>query len=450
MNKLISFFMTNIIWKIIALILAVILWIIAVNIEDPIETRQFLSVRVGFENMDILNRLGLVLLNQEDIERNLVTVRLQANRRLLTQIDSTDLTAYVDLSSTIFVYADLVGERISAPMNLKLPDLAAAGVINHNIVPANLTLLLDRVDTREFPVSVVKTGELTAGYISMTPIAEPHIVNITGPRTVLDSIMNVRANIDLTDADSDYYANVALTVFNENNIDITYRFSVEPAEALIFVPVNRHAQVPVIRPVLTGTLPSGHVITNISIEPEYIDIVGRREDIAGFGGIYLDPIDISGMTATTVVQQDVRDSLRATPLSVQNSRPHEVDITITIEREEVLEIAVPAQNVEIIGELALGLAIEFPDSLILRVVGVRRLIDGLDADLIRASVNITDLEIGVNNLPVNIVLPGGIRRADAEVYLAVTVYAYGEAEGQDDTETTGDSIVSPPPPFISP
>ncbi|MCL2564307.1 MAG: CdaR family protein [Defluviitaleaceae bacterium] len=440
--------MTNIIWKITALVLAIILWIIAVNIEDPIETRQFLSVRVGFENMETLNRLGLVLLNQEEIERSLVTARLQANRRLLTQMESSDLRAYVDLGSAIFAYADLVGERITAPMNLRLPDFAAANIINHNTVPASVTLLLDRIDTREFSVSVVKVGELPTGYVSMTPTAAPQVVNITGPRTILDSIVNVRAQVDLTDISLDHYAMGVIEVYNENNIDITERVSVDPVEVEIFVPVNLRAQIPVITPALTGALPAGYVVTNIGIEPPYIDIVGRREDLADFRGITLDPIDISGMTGTIVVQQDARDSLRATPLSVQNARPHEIDITITIEREEILELVIPIENIDITGESEYVLRAEFPENLVLRVVGVRRLINGLNLDLINTSVDITDLREGLNNLIVEIALPNGIRQADLEVYLSINVPF--ENNNIEDDDNAGENMLPTIPIPISP
>jgi len=434
MNKIMSFFMNNLIWKATALVLAIVLWIIAVNIEDPIETRQFFSVRVGFENMETLSRLGLVLLNQDEIERSVVTARLQSNRRLLTQIESADLRAYVDLSAAIFAYADWLGGSISAPLNLRLPDFAAANIINHTILPANLTLLLDRLDTREFSVTPpVKMGELAQGYVSMTPIVEPQFVSITGPSSVLDSIDSVRTVVDLTGAYMDMEFIGVLEVYNENNIDITDRVTIIPAEVEIFVAVNLHAQIPVIMPALTGALPDGYVVTNIAIEPAYIDIVGRREDLADFRGILLDPIDIRGMTGTVVVQKDARDSLRATPLSVQNSRPHEIDITITIEQEEMLELVIPMENIEIIGEPPAGFTVEFPESFILRVMGVRRFIYGLDADSISASVDITDLEEGVNSLALNLILPDRVRRADAEVYLEV--HAFSENDLEEESET---------------
>jgi len=420
-NKIISFFTTNIVWKITALILACVLWVIAVNIEDPLENRLFHSVRVGFENMETLERLGLVLLNQEEIERSTVSVRLWANRRFLNQLESSDMRAYVDLSSAIFGQVDWVGETISAPINLQLPTTAAANIINDTVMPANVRLIIDRLDSREFPISVVKMGDPLVGYISMEPRIDPHVVQITGASTVLDSIVHVRTQVELTDASEDYTVTGRLVVYNENNIDITDRVTLEPAEITVFIPINRRGQVPVRVPSFIGSLPAGYVITNIQIEPAHIDVVGTAEDIESFGGIVLEAIDISGLTSTVTFQQDARDFLLATPLSIQNSRPHEIGITLVIEREAVREFAIPNENIGITGELADNFTVELPEYFNLRLIGVTRIINAVDIDSISLSVNIANLYEGVHNIPVNLILPDGVRRADAEVNLRVVV-----------------------------
>ena len=427
-NKIIAFLTKNLIWKATALVLAAILWVIAINIEDPIETRQFFPVRVGLENMDTLSRLGLVILNQEDIERSFVTASLWANRRLLNQLESADLRAYVDMGSEIFEHFGRAGESISARVHLSLPDFAEANVMIRNTIPHTLTLLLDSLDTREFPITVVKIGDPLTGHVSMIPVVTPSAVEITGPKTILDTIMNVRAEVNLDSVFEDYFVSVPLGVYSENNINITDRVSLSMQNAEILVRINRHAQIQVAVPALTGSLPSGHVVTNIQVEPAYIDIVGREEDLAGITQIIMDPIDISGFSpGANVVLLDARDPLRPTPLSIQNSRPHEVFVTVTVEREEILEIVVPMGSIEVAGEPPEGFEVTFPESLVLRVIGVGRIVNGMDAAAITAAIDITGLEEGSHYVPVSLILPDRIRRADDEVYLRVDITAAEDA-----------------------
>jgi len=423
-NKFLSFLTENIIWKATALILAAILWVIAINIEDPMETRQFFPVRVGFENIDTLNRLGLVILNQEEIERSFVNASIWANRRSLNQLEAADLRAYVDLGSEIFEHVGRVGEVIHARVHLRLPEVAADNVILHNTTPHTLTLLLDTLDTREFPVTVVKNSNPIAGFVSMEPVVTPATVQISGPSTVLDTIMNVRAGVNLDRVHADYYIYSDLEVFNENNINISDRVTVNPEAVEIFVPINRIAQVQVTMPALYGSLSDGLAITNMQFEPAYIDIVGRAEDLADFAGITFDPINISGLTAgVNAIHIDVRDYLRTTPLSVQNGRPHEVIVSLTVEVEEVLEIVVRADNIQVIGEPAAGYTAGLNEDLVIRVIGVGRLVQGMNQHDIGVAVNISGLEEGVHNVPVALTLPERIRPADGEVHLSVNITA---------------------------
>jgi len=436
-SKIISFFTVNIVWKVTALVLASILWVIAVNLQDPLENRRFHSVRIGFENMETLNRLGLVLLNQEDIERSPITVGIFANRRLLNQIDSVDMRAYVDLGSAIFGQLDLVGEVISAPVSLSLPDAVAANIISYAPMPPNVRLMIDRLDTREFPVSIVKMGDPLLGYISMEPTATPMFVEITGPSSILDTIMHVRTQVELNDMYEDYTTNAVLAVYNENNINITDRVTIEPASVEVFVPINMRAQVPVRMPTLAGSLPAGHVVTNIQIEPAHIDIVGRAEDLAVFAGIILEPIDVRELSiGATTIYRDARDSVLATPLSVQNARPHEIAITVTLELEATREFIIPIEDIEIIGLPAEDHSAILPENLELRLTGVERLIHDMSEYSIMASIDLTELEAGVHNVPVSLILPDGVRRADAEVSLRVVILA---DNNDDDTELDEDS-----------
>jgi len=421
-SKIVSLITKNLVWKIMALVLACVLWVIAVNIEDPLENRLFGSVQVGFENMETLERLGLVLLNQEDIERNTVAVRLFANRRLLSQLESSDLRAYVDLSAAIFREADWgAGESISAPFSLRLPPGAAASIITDTVIPTNVRLVIDRIDTREFPISVMKIGDPLVGYISMEPRINPQTVQITGASTFLDSIVHVRTEVELSDASEDYITSVKIIVYNENNIDITNKFVLEPAEIEVFVPINRRGQVPVMMPSFTGTLPYRHVITNVQIDPPHIDVVGSLEDIEAFRGVVLEPIDISGFTSTAIFNIDVRDAMLATPLSIQNSRPHEVFVTVVIEREDVREFIVPVESIEIIGELPENYELELPEYLELRLIGLIRIIDNVYVDDISLSINISALGEGTHDVPVILILPDGVRRAEPNVDLTITI-----------------------------
>jgi YbbR domain-containing protein len=188
-------------------------------------------------------------------------------------------------------------------------------------------------------------------------------------------------------------------------------------------------------PNFSGSLPTGHVITNVQIEPAHIDVVGTEEDIAVFDGITLAPIDISGLTNTVTIRQDARDFLLSTDLSIQNSRPHEIHITITVEQEELREFNIPIENIAVTGYPLEGFLVELPDEILIRLMGVSRIIDVVGIGDFSLSVDLTDLEAGVHSVPVSLVLPEGVRRVDAQISLTVTVLDENADDGLEELET---------------
>ncbi len=59
-EKIKALFTNNILWKGVALVMAVMLWLIAVNIEDPVLAEDYL-VPLQIIGMDALNQNDLVL-----------------------------------------------------------------------------------------------------------------------------------------------------------------------------------------------------------------------------------------------------------------------------------------------------------------------------------------------------------------------------------------------------
>ena len=96
---------TNKLWnnlglKIMAVIFSILLWLVAVNINDPVERKVFRDVRVETRNTNLLtdeNKLYKVL---DDTDT--VTVTVRASRSVLENINVSDITATADFSELSF------------------------------------------------------------------------------------------------------------------------------------------------------------------------------------------------------------------------------------------------------------------------------------------------------------------------------------------------------------
>ena len=86
----------NIGLKILAIIIAVIVWIAVVEINDPVTTTKFYDVPVTLRNEESVTEDGLVFTVEDNSD--LVTLTVTAPRSVLSDLDTADFSIIADLS----------------------------------------------------------------------------------------------------------------------------------------------------------------------------------------------------------------------------------------------------------------------------------------------------------------------------------------------------------------
>jgi YbbR domain-containing protein len=179
---MIQFLTRNLGWKLLALVIAIVLWI-AVSREPEVATT--LSVPVDFKNMR----------GDLDIDGNLpdrVRLEVRGPSGRLTRDNLSAVAVVLDLSDA---YA---GERTYSihSRNLNLPP----GVIFYRAVPSQLTLHFDQLVFKEEPVWPVYVNT-PAGYRVASQQLSPATVGIRGSRARVQAIQQIKTDpMDLSDA----------------------------------------------------------------------------------------------------------------------------------------------------------------------------------------------------------------------------------------------------------
>ena len=94
-NKVRDLFLKNLIFKLLALLFAILLWWMVTSVSDPTQYKSF-SVPVTMQNESALTAAGkyyTVLKNSDT-----VSVRVTAKRSVIDRLSSADFTATADLS----------------------------------------------------------------------------------------------------------------------------------------------------------------------------------------------------------------------------------------------------------------------------------------------------------------------------------------------------------------
>ena len=83
--------------KLLAVLFSIILWLIVVNIDDPVKSVDFAGINVQILNPDVLAQEGKVyeVLDDSDV----ITVTVSGRRSVIEDISKENISAVADLAS---------------------------------------------------------------------------------------------------------------------------------------------------------------------------------------------------------------------------------------------------------------------------------------------------------------------------------------------------------------
>lgn len=198
--------------KILSVVIAIALWFYVVQVHNPDIEKTFRSIPVVFAQKSDLEKNSLTLLNDKDIT---IDVEIKGNRKNLMSLSASDITVVADLSAIEEKGTHTVVTTVMLPYgNLE--------VINKK--PSTLNVEVDDLATETYPVTAVPVGEPKQGFIFDKAEITPDEIKVTGAKTILGGIDSVVAEIDVTDASTDFTASVSPKIFDSNGKEINLSY----------------------------------------------------------------------------------------------------------------------------------------------------------------------------------------------------------------------------------
>lgn len=418
-------FTDNLGLKIIAVIFAAFLWLIVVNLDNPVSTQTFSEIPVTIINEDIILSAGdtYQVLGEEK-----VSVVVSATRQVRQKLTKEDIVATADIKE-MDTSTGLVPIKISIPNYAGKYESAEAA-------PRNLQIQREKSGKKVLSLTV-STGDskVRDGYILGDMTVNPDKVTITGPKSILDQIDRAVALIDVEGLakDSEETAKLGLYDISGNPISQT-RLGNNLGEGGITVSVEvlKIKSVPISLSV-SGTPAEGYKYTGYSSEPETVQIYGEKDVVDKIEEIDVPVIDVSG--ASQPIQKSVNIS-EYLPEGVQLVDEKTANITVTamVEEEGTRTINFMVSSIQIYN-LAEGLQVSYePDAEIaLRFSGDQKALEMLDISN-AVSVDMSAYVVpGVYDVHVDVDIPEGITLMK-KVTVQLTV-AEKEQEGGNESDT---------------
>ncbi len=416
MKKINQLIFKNIGFKLISLLFAVILWYVGLNIVNPPLIQTF-KVNLTLYNKERVSANGYVLVNEKELSTATIDVRVRASRSDIQALSrSRRIIARIDLKP-IDLITPTLEEPMAAPVTVDLPSLTGFEIIS--IYPNQVNVVLDNHVERSISISLETEGEVKEGYTAMTPIIEPSTILVSGAKSLINSIQDIQVKAKISDISANLSEKLKFAVLDKEGKDISALIKTDVEEVNLTIPVYMKSMLP-ITPRVEGKAAAGYRVVNVNLSPQQLDVISQS-GVLPFKSIELLPIQIEGVNETMVQIFDLRTYLEGTDLSIPDGAQREVTVTVNLEKEVPLDIDIPTAKIV---KTNIPAGTVFPDSVNVRLWGLKSDLDKVEYSSILAAVDLSGLTPGKRKASVKIILPDNLSKYDfrkEDCYIEVNI-----------------------------
>ncbi|HIV34195.1 MAG TPA: hypothetical protein IAA11_02955 [Candidatus Blautia intestinigallinarum] len=417
---------TNIPLKIMSVIAAILIWLIIVNVDNPIVTRTIPNVPVQVLNEAYIESGGMMCLIPEDQDRVSVTVR--GTRKTVESLKASDITATADLKQVV----DLSTDPVMVPIAVNCPGIDAN---NAQSVPRNMEIQIEEMMTQEFIVTVDTDGTQPGkGYEIGSLESNPEKIRITGPQSLIEKIDRVVATVDVEGITSDTTEQAELTIIDRNQEELTenqmkyLKYDILSPEVSVTVDLWKVKSNVQIEASYVGTPADGYKVDKLSLTPSEISVAGSDEALSQLEAqgntiqISADQVDVSGKKEDFDTRVNLTDFL-PTGIELTTGTSETLIIRAEILPMDSRSYTISTKDITVENAPS-DLEVVFEtDRIEIRVQENGSSLDELDIKDIEASIDLTGKEAGSYQIPVEITLPEGyslVSTVHADVKLSET------------------------------
>lgn len=424
-RKILKALTRNLPFKILAVGLAFILWLIVYNMDDPKNT-QIYTTNVVIENAATLteqNKCYQVLDGT-----SIVSFAVTAKRSVLKNLDNSNFRATADLNQ---VTMDSKGTTGTVP--IEITSNRSNSALTY-VSRKYLKIGLEDLVSKRYQITASTTGTVAEGYaLGDLGVPSPNVLTVFGPKSIVESIKSVVATIDVGGMSVNLSDNVIPVLYDENGDEIdTTRLTLSNNTVTVSARILVVREVPV-RVSTTGTPADGNRVRSVAVEPEKIKIKGPASAVNAITAITLpaDAVNVDGADGDLDTTVEVQDFL---PEGISLLDPSDaiVSVKVTIEPYRTTRYMIRRNQISVEG-LREPYELEFTNSLVpVMVSAFEKDFEGLDVNSITGMIDVTGREPGTYRLPVTIDLA-----EDRFTYQEVTVEVTISEPGTDEPEDSG-------------
>ena len=429
-------FTSNISLKIMSVLVGILVWLLVVNIDNPVKTRTFV---ISGENVEVINKAYVDSDNKmvmQDDDPASVRVTITAERKTLARITSGDISVVADLQQA----ANLDTTPVMVPITASCSSVSPEKI---QVSPQYMEVRLEEKASQDFLVNA-NYGSSTPGkgYEVGTQTATPEKVKITGPKSLINKIDKVNATVNVDGETEDVTEEVSLQIIDKNQDSMTdgkmAYLTIDNPKVTVTTRFWKIQTEIKLRADYVGSPAEGYQVDSVTTVPDTISIAGtdaalallKQDDntlwIAGDG------VDISGEKKDVERKVSLKDVL-PTDTKLTSGASEDVLVRVSILPEGSKAFTILASEIEVKNKPSDYQYAFDTDSIRVKVKATKGNIDDFDADQIQASIDLADKSAGSYEVPVEVELPSGYELVE-DVTTDVTISEISNVEENEKSE----------------
>lgn len=393
----------------LALILALAVWISAVTAANPDEVRAPIKVPLEIIGQDP------ALIITSALPTN-IEVTLRAPRSVWEQltVQEKPVRAIVDLSnlSSGEHQIDIRVQISVRPTQIVLTD------------PTSIIVTLERLASLTLPIDLSLQGEPAIGFQAGTPRLDAQTVVVSGPESLLNKAERARVLVNFGGARESIDQAIPIKILDDQNATLN-GLTITPENVVVQIPVSQQGgfRDVAVKVVVNGQVSAGYRLENISVFPPIITVFASNPELVRAlpGVIETQPLNLQD------AKEDISTRLALnlpTDITIVGSQTVEVKVDVSPIQTSV---TLSNQPVEVVGLPSGWNAVVAPQTVDVIVSGPLPLLDALTPQDVIIKVDVSKLQAGTYQLTplVNVLIEKIVIESILPSAIEVTLYPPG-------------------------
>lgn len=332
-------FTKNLGLKIVSILAAFILWLVVVNVDDPVISKSYSGIPVEIQNEDVLTEQGKCyeILNDSAT----INVVVTAKRSVLDGMSKDYIKATADLRQLTALDTIPIEVR-----STRFSDRIESVTTRETGVKVNIENLIKK----EVAVTIGHEGEPAEGYMLAGVENALSTVVVSGPESLVSRVSKIMAVADISGISRDFTVTEPLYPYDAaDEFMDDDRISLSRTVTEIKYIIYATKTIPITSG-YSGTPATGYgVAGTVMCDPMNVVIAGKGENYDDMEVIYISPDEVSVEGATSDVTKvvSVKDYLPTGVIFADPAFNEDVNVIVAISENERKVIDVPLANITI-------------------------------------------------------------------------------------------------------